>query len=262
MTDPLVLRCDANRTATLTINAPKSLNALSAAMIAALQDQITALAGDNTIRVVILRGAGKAFCAGHDLREMQAARTGVDLGRGYFTALFQDCSALMQAITALPQPVIAAVHGVAAAGGCQLAASCDLIVAADTARFGVNGVNIGLFCSTPMVALLRKVPPAVAFEMLTTGEFISAARAREVGLVNQLAMPDSLMDVASALAARLAAKLPVAMRLGKAAFHAQLGMPLAQAYACAGQVMVENLAQPDTAEGMAAFLDKRAPDWH
>ena len=170
--------------------------------------------------MVILRGAGKAFCAGHDLREMQAARTGVDLGRGNFTALFQDYSALMQATTALSQPVIAAVQGLAAAAGCQLAASCDLIVAADIARFGVNGVDIGLLCSTPMVALLRKVRPAVAFEMRATGEFISAARVHEVGLVIRLAMPNALMDLAIALAATLAAKLPVAIQPGKATFHA------------------------------------------
>lgn len=261
MTDPILLRQDAGHIATLTLNAPYGLNALSAAMIRALQDQIAALAADHSIRVVILRGAGKVFCAGHDLKEMQAARTNPDQGRGYFTALFNECAAMMQALQALPQPVIAQVHGVAAAGGCQLAASCDLIVAADTARFGVNGVNIGLFCSTPMVALSRKVPSAVAFEMLTTGEFISAARALEVGLVNRIAQPDALSDAVNALAATLAAKLGSAVRVGKAAFYAQGALSLADAYAFAGHVMVENMLVPDTNEGIDAFLQKRPPNW-
>ena len=261
MTDPILLRRDAGHIATLTLNTPHSLNALSAAMIAALQVQIAALAADASIRVVILRGAGKAFCAGHDLKEMQAARGTADQGRGYFTGLFNDCAAMMQALVALPQPVVAAVHGIATAGGCQLAASCDMIVAADTARFGVNGVNIGLFCSTPMVALTRKVPPAVAFEMLTTGEFISAARAREVGLVNRITSAEALEHDTNALAEILAAKLVSAVRVGKAAFYAQAALSLADAYAHTGQVMVENMLVPDTDEGITAFLEKRAPNW-
>ena len=261
MTDLILLRHDAGHIATLTLNTPQNLNALSAAMIAALQVQIAALATDASIRVVILRGAGKVFCAGHDLKEMQAARGNADQGRGYFTRLFNDCAAMMQALIALPQPVIAAVQGIATAGGCQLAASCDMIVAADTARFGVNGVNIGLFCSTPMVALTRKVPPAVAFEMLTTGEFISAARAREVGLVNRTTLPEALDHDTRALAEGLAAKLASAVRVGKAAFYAQTALSLADAYAHTGPVMVENILVPDTDEGITAFLEKRAPNW-
>jgi len=261
MTDPIVLRHDADHIATLTLNTAHSLNALSMAMIAALQDQITAIAGDPAIRVVILRGAGKVFCAGHDLKEMQAARDNPDQGRSYFTALFNDCAAMMQGLVALPQPVIAQVHGIATAGGCQLAASCDMIVAADTARFGVNGVNIGLFCATPMVALTRKVPAAVAFEMLTTGEFIGAARAREVGLVNRVTSAEALEHDTRALATTIAAKLASAVRVGKAAFYAQAALPLADAYAHTGQVMVENMLVPDTDEGITAFLAKRAPNW-
>lgn len=262
MTDPILLRHDADHIATLTLNTPRSLNALSAAMIAALHDQITALATDTSVRVVILRGAGKVFCAGHDLNEMQAGRASADHGRGAFARLFRDCAAMMQAVQALPQPVIAQVQGVATAGGCQLAASCDMIVAADTARFGVNGVTIGLFCSTPMVALTRKVPPAVAFEMLTTGAFISAARAYEVGLVNRVAPLDALERETRALATTLATQLASAVRMGKAAFYAQRSLPLADAYACAGQVMVENMLVPDTNEGIAAFLEKRPPNWN
>ena len=261
MADPILLRHDADHIATLTLNTPHSLNALSSAMIAALHDQIAALAVDPSIRVVVVRGAGKVFCAGHDLKETQAARASADQGRRYFTTLFNTCAATMQALQALPQPVIAAVHGIATAGGCQLAASCDMIVAADTARFGVNGVNIGLFCSTPMVALTRKVPAAIAFEMLTTGDFVDAARAREVGLVNRVVPANALMQETQALAATLAGKLTSAVRVGKAAFYAQAGLNLAEAYAYTGQVMVENMLVPDTDEGITAFLEKRAPNW-
>ena len=261
MTDPILLRDDADHIATLTLNTPHNLNALSLAMITALQAEITAIAQDGSVRVVILAGAGKVFCAGHNLKDMQGARSNADLGRGYFTTLFNACAAMMQALQALPQPVIAQVQGIATAGGCQLAASCDLIVAADTARFGVNGVNIGLFCSTPMVALTRKVPPAVAFEMLTTGAFISAARAHEVGLVNKVAAVDDLADETRALAALIAAKLHAPVRIGKAAFHRQAGLSLKDAYAYTGQVMVDNMMLPDTDEGIAAFVEKRPPNW-
>ena len=261
MADPVLLRHDANHIATLTLNAPHSLNALSVAMIASLHIEIKSLAGDSAIRVVVLRGAGKAFCAGHDLRELQAARTNADQGRGFCTALFDDCAAMMQALQSLPQPVIAQVQGIATAGGCQLAASSDLIVAADSARFGVNGINIGLFCSTPMVALTRKVPAAVAFEMLATGAFISAARAREVGLVNRTAPLETLDQATNELAQTLASKLPLALQMGKAAFYAQAALHLPDAYAYTGRVMVDNLALADTNEGIAAFLEKRLPNW-
>ncbi|MEY4697384.1 MAG: hypothetical protein RIT14_1812 [Pseudomonadota bacterium] len=261
MTDTLLLRDDQDAVATLTLNSPHSLNALSDAMIAALTDAFDALAADRTIRVVILRGAGKAFCAGHDLKEMQAARMAPDQGRAAFAALFDRCAALMQRIPALPQPVIAQVHGIATAAGCQLAASCDMVTAAEGTRFGVNGVNIGLFCSTPMVALTRKVPPAIAFEMLTTGEFLDAARAQAVGLVNRISPADQLDADTRALAQTLAAKLTAAVRIGKRAFYDQLTLPLDQAYAQTGAAMVENMLWRDTAEGIAAFLEKRRPDW-
>jgi enoyl-CoA hydratase/carnithine racemase len=261
MADAHLLRQDEDGIAHLTLNAPSSLNALSDAMLAALHAEFTRLATDPTIRVVILSGAGRVFSAGHDLKEMQAARAAPDHGAAAFADLFARCAAVMQMIPALPQPVIAQVHGLATAAGCQLAASCDLVTAADTARFGVNGVNIGLFCSTPMVALTRKVPPAVAFEMLTTGEFISATRAREVGLVNRVSPAETLADDTLALARTLATKLTAAVRIGKRAFYDQANLPLAEAYALTGSVMQENMLWRDTDEGIAAFLAKRAPDW-
>lgn len=261
MTDPLIRREDTGPVATLTLDAPKSLNALSFAMLDAFGAALDALAQDPAIRVVVLRGAGRAFCAGHDLKEMQAARAEPDRGAATLTRLFDTCAAVMQRLPALPQPVIAQVHGLAAAAGCQLAASCDLVTAAEDARFGVNGVNIGLFCSTPMVALTRKVPPAVAFEMLTTGEFITAARAREVGLVNRIAPAEGLDDCTMDLARTLAGKLSAAVKIGKRAFHDQIGLPLDKAYAMTGQIMVENMLWRDTDEGIRAFLEKRRPDW-
>jgi enoyl-CoA hydratase/carnithine racemase len=261
MTDALILRQDRDTIATLTLNAQASLNALSTPMLHALDQAFATVASDSTIRVVILKGAGRVFSAGHDLKEMQAARAAPDKGAAHFKALFDLCSRVMQAIPALPQPVIAQVHGLAAAAGCQLAASCDMVTAAEDARFGVNGVNIGLFCSTPMVALTRKVPPAVAFEMLTTGKFLTAPRAREVGLVNRIAAPEALDDITLALAETLTHKLTAAVKIGKSAFYAQSGLPLDEAYALAGQVMVDNMLWRDTDEGIQAFLDKRKPDW-
>ena len=257
MPEDILLRSDEAGVTRLTLNAPSSLNALSNAMIAALSAQIKALAEDETVRVVILKGAGKAFCAGHDLKEMQAARQSPDQGRAAFETLFADCAAMMQALAALPQPVIAQVHGIATAGGCQLVASCDLAVAATGTRFGVNGINIGLFCTTPMVALSRKVPAAVAFELLTTGEFIQAERAREIGLINRVTAPEDLDTATMALALTLAAKQPEVLRLGKAAFAGQTGLATAQAYAAACGVMVDNMMRPQTDSGIAAFLDKR-----
>lgn len=257
----MLLRADEDGVAVLTLNAPGSLNALSDAMLAALSGAFAALAQDRSVKVVVIRGAGRAFCAGHDLKEMQAARAAADRGAAYFADLFSRCAAVMQAIPALPQPVIAEVHGIATAAGCQLAASCDMVVAAEGTRFGVNGVNIGLFCSTPMVALTRKVPPAVAFEMLVTGEFLDAARAREVGLVNRVVPADRLHEEAMALARTVAGKLTAAVKIGKRAFYDQQGLPLAEAYRQTGAVMVENMLWRDTEEGIAAFLEKRAPDW-
>lgn len=261
MTDELVLREDAGGVATLTLNDPARLNALSVAMLAALETRLDALSVDEGVRVVVLRGAGRAFCAGHDLREMSAARQSPDAGRGFFQALFDRCSRVMTALPRLPQPVIAEVHGVAVAAGCQLVAACDMAVAAEGTRFGVNGVNIGLFCSTPMVALTRAVPRKAAFEMLTTGRLIEADEARSLGLINRIAVPDQLAQETRALAETVAAKLGVAVTIGKGVFYDQAELGLEAAYALAGEAMVTNMLDPDTAEGVSAFLDKRKPAW-
>jgi enoyl-CoA hydratase/carnithine racemase len=253
----LVLRHDLDGIATLTLNAPQSLNALSRAMLVALQSALTDLSHDDGIRVVILQAEGRAFSPGHDLKEIEAARGAPDAGKAEIASLFDLCARVMQMLPALPQPVIASVQGVATAAGCQLAASCDLIVAADTARFGVNGIDLGLFCSTPAVALSRRIAPALAFELLTTGEFLSAERALAIGLVNRLAAPGALAAETLALARQIAAKDPGALRLGKAAFRAQLGLALDQAYALAGGAMVENALRPETAAGIRGFLDRR-----
>ncbi|MFN4157878.1 MAG: enoyl-CoA hydratase [Gemmobacter sp.] len=261
MTDAILQRQDAGGVARLTLNAPDRLNALSDAMLDALRTEFNRLMDDRSARVVVLAGAGKAFCAGHDLREMQAGRQAPDGGAAYYERLFTTCAEVMQMIPALPQPVIAQVHGIATAAGCQLVASCDMAVAAAGTRFGVNGVNIGLFCSTPMVALTRAVPPKAAFEMLVTGGFIDAARAQELGLINRVVAPEDLAAETGHLAATVAAKLTAAVRIGKRAFHDQLGLPLAEAYRHTGAVMVDNMLWRDTDEGIAAFLEKRPPDW-
>ena len=261
MSNEILLRQDTDGIASLTLNAPASFNALSTAMLTALQAEIARLHSDPTIRVVILKGAGKAFCAGHDLREMQATRQSPDQGRAAFETLFALCADTMQALQALPQPTIAQVHGIATAAGCQLAASCDMITAATGTRFGVNGINIGLFCATPMVPLARKIPPAVAFEMLATGAFIDATRAYEIGLINRLTATDTLDSETQSLAATLASKLPAALRLGKTAFRDTAALDTAEAYAAASAIMVENILLPDTDEGIAAFLEKRKPHW-
>lgn len=261
MSEPILLRADDAHVATLTLNAPERLNALSNAMLAALSETLEAIAQDRAVRAVVLRGAGKVFCAGHDLREMQAARQAPDQGRAALGALFETCAGVMLGLRRLPQPVIAEVHGIATAAGCQLVASCDMAVAAQGTRFGVNGVNIGLFCSTPMVALSRSVAPKVAFEMLTTGGFIDAARAHQVGLVNRVVAPEALASEARALAETVAGKLDGAVAIGKRAFYDQMAMSEADAYVHTGAVMVENMLWRDTDEGIAAFLEKRSPDW-
>ena len=245
----------------LVMNAPERLNALSDEMLAALHGALDEIAEEAETRVVTLSGTGKAFCAGHDLRQMTAMRQAEDGGAAAFRDLFDRCAALMARIRSLPQPVIAQVHGIATAAGCQLVATCDLAVAAETTRFGVNGVNIGLFCSTPMVALSRNIPRKQAFEMLTTGEFIDCARAQELGLINRSVPDAALAEETAALADRIAGKLGLAVRHGKRAFYEQIEMPVDQAYAFTGDVMVENMLEPDTAEGISAFLEKRTPDW-
>jgi enoyl-CoA hydratase/carnithine racemase len=254
-------RHDTGAVAHLTMNAPERLNALSDEMIAALQDQFDALSEDRSIRAVVLSGAGKAFCAGHDLKQMTAGRQAEDGGKAYFADLFGRCAALMLSIRSLPQPVIARVHGIATAAGCQLVATCDLAVAADTTRFGVNGVNIGLFCSTPMVALSRNIPRKQAFEMLTTGGFIPADRAESLGLINRAVPSDQLDATTAELAETIASKLGAAVKIGKQAFYHQLELPLEQAYAYTGDTMVQNMMYRDTEEGIAAFIEKRDPNW-
>ncbi|MCU0827385.1 MAG: enoyl-CoA hydratase [Tabrizicola sp.] len=257
MTEPLIRRADQDGIATLTLAQPQTLNALSTAMLMALDAELTALADDETIRVVILAAEGKAFSAGHDLKEMQSYRSDPDQGRARYQVLFDRCAAVMQKLVTLPQPVIAQVQGVATAAGCQLACSADLIIAAETARFGVNGINLGLFCSTPAVALSRRLAPGTAFELLTTGDFLPAVRAHALGVVNRLSAPDQLAKDTLALAHQIAEKDPAAIRLGKRAFQAQLGQPLPQAYAIAGAIMVENVLLPDTDQGIQSFLDRR-----
>ncbi len=261
MADDLILHDESGPVLRLTLNDPARFNALSDEMILALSIEIAKVAKRPAIRVVVLSATGRAFCAGHDLRQLQAARDEADGGRARFVSLFATCAAMMQSLSALPQIVIAQVQGVATAGGCQLVAHCDLVVAADSAKFGVNGVNLGLFCTTPMVALSRKVPANVAMEMLTTGEFISAKRAHEAGLVNRVVAPADLQTQTDDLAATVAGKLGKALRLGKAAMRAQTGLPLGAAYEVAGRTMVDNMMEPDTAEGITAFLEKRPPKW-
>ena len=257
----LLERYDTGAIARLHLNDPGKLNALSDEMLAALQAEFGALKDDPSIRAIVLSGEGKAFCAGHDLKQMQAGRQAEDGGKAYFKDLFDRCARMMMTIRTLPQPVIAMPHGIATAAGCQLVASCDMAVAAEGTRFGVNGVNIGLFCSTPMVALSRNVPAKQAFEMLTTGEFIDATRAREIGLINRIAAPEALEAETLKLAETVASKLSAAVKIGKQAFYDQITMPLADAYAYTGDVLVENMLWRDTDEGISAFLDKRPPDW-
>lgn len=261
MMTEILLRENTGAVATLTLNRPEKLNALSEELMTALQDTLDAISVDPAIRVVILRGAGKGFCAGHDLGQMQANRQGPDGGRAYYMALFAQCTRLMTTIPRMPQPVIAQVHGMAAAAGCQLVASCDMAVAAETARFGVNGVNIGLFCSTPMVALSRNIPRKHAFELLSTGDFLDAGRALDLGLVNRVAAEDALEDQTRSLADQVAAKLGSAVKVGKRAFYEQIEMQTDAAYGHTARVIAENMLHPDTAEGVQAFLEKRPPDW-
>jgi enoyl-CoA hydratase/carnithine racemase len=261
MTDAILLRTDAGAITTLTMNTPGTLNALSDAMLAALKSAFADLMHSDTCRVIILKGAGKAFCAGHNLKEMQTKRAAPDGGAASLRNLFDRCTEVMLMIPRLPQPVIAQAHGIATAAGCQLVASCDLAVAADGTRFGVNGVNIGLFCSTPMVALSRNIHRKQVFEMLTTGEFIGAARARDLGLINRVVPHDDLDAATLDMAQTIAAKLGSAVRVGKRAFYDQIEQPIDKAYALTGAVMVENMLNTDTVEGIDAFIEKRTPDW-
>jgi enoyl-CoA hydratase/carnithine racemase len=247
-------RCDS--VVTLTMNRPAQYNALSEAMLDALQGALEQVAADDTARVVILAGAGKAFCAGHDLREMRASPS-----HDYYQSLFAQCAKVMTTIQRMPQPVIARVHGVATAAGCQLVAMCDLAVASDTAKFAVSGVNLGLFCSTPSVALSRNLGRKAAFEMLVTGEFIDAATAAGRGLINRAVPADQLDAEIDRIAQLIAAKPPVAIAAGKGLFYRQLEMGIDAAYQLAGQTMACNMMAEPTLEGVQAFIEKRKPNW-
>lgn len=261
MINEILLQERSNGILGITMNNPDKLNALSESMIDALQEAFNEAAETPGVKCIILRGAGRAFCAGHDLKELTSARNGPDRGHEYFKMIFDKCAAMMMSIVRLPQPVIAEVHGAAVAAGCQLVATCDMAVAAERARFGVNGVDIGLFCSTPMVALSRNVSRKRAFEMLTTGRLVDAREALDSGLVNKVVADDDLADETRELAALVASKLGAAVKIGKRAFYEQAQMPLEDAYRYAGEVMVENMLYRDTEEGISAFLEKRSPAW-
>ncbi|MGF1611794.1 MAG: enoyl-CoA hydratase [Kiloniellales bacterium] len=254
--ESLVLRHDQDGVATLTLNRPKQYNALSEEMLAALQGELDALAADKTVRVVVLAGAGKAFCAGHDLKQMRAKPD-----QAYYERLFAQCSRMMRSLLALPQPVIARVHGVATAAGCQLVASCDLAVASTEARFATSGIGVGLFCMTPGVALSRNLGRKRAFEMLFTGDFVDAETALELGLVNRVAAPEALDEEVAALAERIVSKSGAAIAAGKRVFYRQLEMDLEQAYDYAAREMACNMMFADAAEGIDAFIEKRKPVW-
>jgi enoyl-CoA hydratase/carnithine racemase len=254
--EALVLRHDADGVATLTLNRPRARNALSRDLMAALTAELQAIGADDPVKVVVLAGAGPGFCAGHDLKEMRADPT-----RAFYERTFAECSALMTTIVRLPKPVIARVHGIATAAGCQLVATCDLAVAAEDARFATPGVNIGLFCSTPMVALSRAVGRKAAMEMLLTGDMVGASDAREIGLVNKVVPADDLEAETAALAAKIASKSPLVLKIGKEAFYRQAEMDLDAAYAYTAEVMTRNMMARDAAEGIDAFLQKREPTW-
>lgn len=258
MSETLILRDDRDGVATLTLNRPRARNALSHAMLTALVEEFARLAADGGVRAVVLAAEGPAFCAGHDLKEMTAYRADADRGAARFKDLFDLCSSVMMAIPALPQPVIAAVEGIATAAGCQLVASCDLAVAGSEARFATPGVQIGLFCSTPMVALSRNLSRKAAMAMLLTAEMAEAEEAKDLGLVNRVVPAGTALAAAQDLAAGIAARSAYTVRVGKRAFYEQLEMPMADAYAHAGRVMTENMLARAAEDGIAAFLDKRA----
>lgn len=259
--DILLKDLSANGILRLTLNDVKRRNALSEAMLATLGTAFEEAGDDPSVRVIILAANGPAFCAGHDLKEMTAGRAASDGGEAYFASVMSTCSGVMQGIVNCPKPVIAEVTGIATAAGCQLVASCDLAIAADTAQFSTPGVHIGLFCSTPMVALSRNVANKHAMEMLLTGDMTPADRAEEIGLVNRVAAADALRDATMEMAGKIASKSSMTLATGKRAFYAQRDMPLAQAYDYASAVMVENMLAHDAQEGIGAFIEKRAPQW-
>lgn len=257
-----VLRESSGDIAVLILNRPRARNTLSEAMLQALRRALADIAEEKAVRAVVLAAKGSVFSAGHDLKELTAHRSEADGGRGYTQHIMQICSAMMLSIPRLPQPVIAAVEGTATAAGCQLVATCDLAVTSSAAKFSTPGVHIGLFCSTPMVALSRNVGRKHAMEMLITGDTISADDAYRIGLVNRVVDPGMARQHALRLAQKISAKSPAVIKLGKEAFYRQLEMGIADAYAYAGEVMVQNMMARDAAEGISAFLEKRPPNWH
>ena len=254
--EPLVLRQDCAGITTLTLNRPKQYNALSSAVLTELQNNLDAIAQDSTVRVVVIAGSGSAFCAGHDLKEMRG-----QYELGATQALFDQCSGVMQTLIALPQPVIAKVHGLATAAGCQLVAQCDLAIASSNATFATSGINVGLFCSTPSVALSRNLARKEAMQMLLTGEFIDAKTAKEYGLVNRVVAPEKLHDELAKMIRPIIAKPASVLALGKKMFYEQLEMGLSEAYTHASGVMACNFMMPEAAEGVDAFMQKRPPKW-
>ena len=258
---PILLRETLGSISLLTLNRPQARNSLSEGLIAELHAALKEIHGDANVRAVVIAANGPAFSAGHDMKELTARRADADRGRAYFAEIMNACSAMMQAIVHLPKPVVAAVQGVATAAGCQLVASCDLAIASEAATFATPGVDIGLFCSTPMVALSRNVPRKQAMEMLLTGEPISAARARDIGLINRVVAAGTERDAAVALAQKVALKSAYTIKLGKAAFYRQAEMSLADAYRYAAEVMTENMMAHDAEEGIGAFIEKREPKW-
>lgn len=259
---PLLTNLSAKGILRVVLNRPQRRNSLSEEMLAALQQCLDDAAEDANVRVIILAANGPAFSAGHDLKEVTAHRTDPDRGRAYFGLLMSKCSKVMQSVVRHPKPIIAEVAGIATAAGCQLAASCDLVVAGESARFSTPGVNIGLFCSTPMVALSRSVSRKHAMEMLLTGEMMSAAQAQAFGLVNRVADDDALPAAANSLAETIAAKSSHTLKIGKEAFYRQAEMSLEEAYDYCSDVMVENMLAHDAEEGIGAFIEKRAPVWN
>ena len=258
---PLLRRDDAAGVATLTLDNPASRNPLSSEMLAAMHGALTDIAGDRGVRAVVIAGVGPAFSSGHDLREMTAHRNDRDGGEAFFERLMRDCAQVMMAIVELPKPVIAAIEGVATAAGCQLVAACDLAIAGDHARFATPGVNIGLFCSTPLVAVARTISRKHAMEMALTGDLYSAAEVERFGLVNRVVPAGQALATAQQIGARLATRSAATLAIGKKTFHQQVELGLADAYALASRAMVKNLLVPDAAEGIGAFLEKRPPRW-
>jgi enoyl-CoA hydratase/carnithine racemase len=260
-TAPVLLRERHKDIALLVLNRPQARNSLSEALLTALAEAFTEIAADPSVRAVVVAANGPAFSAGHDLKELTARRSDADGGRAYFSQIMTACSAMMQQIVNLPQPVIAAVQGTASAAGCQLVASCDLAVASTAAKFATPGVDIGLFCSTPMVALSRNVPRKHAMEMLLTGDMVPAEKAAQIGLINRVVAVGAERNEALALAQQIASKSSHTVKIGKKGFYRQAEMGLAQAYQYVSQVMVENLLSADAEEGICAFIEKRDPTW-